>query len=164
LSEVKTTQPHTSAGDYLIIDERLNNIDFKLAKCCNPIKGDDVFGFVTIKEGIKIHRITCPNASRLMENYPYRVQKARWRESSASNSFQAAIRISAYEEGGLGRQIMDLVSGFNIPLRHFSISGNKGMVEAKLQISVPNNQMLDKIIFNLKKLRGVKTVSRISNV
>ncbi|MDX9782468.1 MAG: RelA/SpoT family protein [Bacteroidales bacterium] len=164
LSEVKTTQSHTSAGDYLIIDERLNNIDFKLAKCCNPIKGDDVFGFVTIKEGIKIHRITCPNASRLMENYPYRVQKARWRESSASNSFQAAIRISAYEEGGLGRQIMDLVSGFNIPLRHFSISGNKGMVEAKLQISVPNNQMLDKIIFNLKKLKGVKTVSRISNV
>lgn len=164
IPDLKTTQAHPVAGDYLIIDERLNNIDFKLAKCCNPIKGDDVFGFVTIKEGIKIHRITCPNASRLMENYPYRVQKARWRESSASNSFLAAIRVSAYEEGGLGRQIMDMVAGFNIPMRHFSISGNKGVVEAKLQVLVPNNQMLDRIIFNIRKLKGVKTVSRISNV
>ena len=164
IPDLKTTQAHHVAGDYLIIDERLNNIDFKLAKCCNPIKGDDVFGFVTIKEGIKIHRITCPNASRLMENYPYRVQKARWRESSASNSFLAAIRVSAYEEGGLGRQIMDMVAGFNIPMRHFSISGNKGVVEAKLQVLVPNNQMLDRIIFNIRKLKGVKTVSRISNV
>ena len=157
-------QSKSTPGDYLIIDDKLNNIDFKLAKCCNPIQGDDVFGFVTIREGIKIHRITCPNASRLIENYPYRVQSARWKESAISNSFQAAIRISAYEEGGLGRQIMDLVSGFNITLRHFSISGNKGMVEAKLQVLIPNNQMLDKIIFNLRKLKGVKTVSRISNV
>ena len=164
ITEIKGVQSKTTPGDYLIIDEKLNNIDFKLAKCCNPIKGDDIFGFVTIREGIKIHRITCPNASRLIENYPYRVQSARWKESAISNSFQAAIRISAYEEGGLGRQIMDLVSGFNITLRHFSISGNKGMVEAKLQVLIPNNQMLDKIIFNLRKLKGVKTVSRISNV
>jgi GTP pyrophosphokinase len=164
-AQTKSASASSSASvDYLVIDERLNNIDFKLAKCCNPIKGDDIFGFVTIREGIKIHRITCPNASRLIENYPYRVQKARWRESATSTSFQASIRISAYEEGGLGRQIMDLVAGFNIPMRHFSISGSKGMVEAKLLILIPNNQMLDKIIFNLRKLKGVKTVSRISNV
>ena len=162
--EIKVYQSKSTPGDYLIIDDKLNNIDFKLAKCCNPIQGDDVFGFVTIREGIKIHRITCPNASRLIENYPYRVQKARWKESTTSNSFQAAIRISAYEEGGLDRLIMDLIAGYNIPLRHFSINKNKGMVEAKLLILIPNNQMLDKIIFNLRKLKGVKTVSRISNV
>ena len=164
LPESRSGPQKQTSSDYLIIDERLNNIDFKLAKCCNPIKGDDIFGFVTIRDGIKIHRITCPNASRLIENYPYRVQSARWKESAVSNSFQAAIRVSAYEEGGLGRQILDLTAGFNVVVRSFSISGSKGMVEAKLMILVPNNQMLDKIIFNLRKLKGVKTVSRISNV
>lgn len=154
----------SSSSDYLIIDERLNNIDFKLSKCCNPIMGDEVFGFVTIREGIKIHRIDCPNASRLFDNYPYRIQKAKWRETVTSNSFQASLRVSAYEEGGLGQQIMEMVSSLNLPLRHFTISASRGMVEAKLIVLVPNNQMLDKLIFNLKKIKGIKSVSRISNV
>lgn len=153
-----------SSSDYLIIDERLNNIDFKLSKCCNPIMGDEVFGFVTIREGIKIHRIDCPNAARLFDNYPYRVQKARWRETVTSNSFQAALRVSAYEEGGLGQQIMEMISSLNLPMRHFSISASRGTVEAKLIVLVPNNQMLDKLMFNLKKIKGIKSVSRISNV
>jgi len=153
-----------ASADYLIIDERLNNIDFKLSKCCNPIMGDEVFGFVTIREGIKIHRIDCPNASRLFDNYPYRIQKAKWRETVTSNSFQASLRVSAYEEGGLGQQIMEIVSALNMPLRHFTISASRGTVEAKLIVLVPNNQMLDKLIFNLKKIKGIKSVSRISNV
>lgn len=153
-----------ASADYLIIDERLNNIDFKLSKCCNPIMGDEVFGFVTIREGIKIHRIDCPNASRLFDNYPYRIQKAKWRETATSNSFQASLRVSAYEEGGLGQQIMEMVSSLNLPLRHFTISASRGTVEAKLIVLVPNNQMLDKLIFNLKKIKGIKSVSRISNV
>ncbi len=157
---------HSEAGthDFLIIDEKLNNIDFKLSKCCNPIMGDEVFGFVTIREGVKIHRITCPNAARLIDSYPYRIQKARWRVSSSSTSFQATLKINAYGETGLGQQIMGVINNLNITMRHFSITDEKGNVAAKLQILVLNNQILDRVIFNLKKLKGIKSVSRISNV
>lgn len=162
--ESKTSQSETGKSDFLIIDEKLNNIGFKLSKCCNPIMGDEVFGFVTIREGIKIHRINCPNAARLIDSYPYRIQKAKWRNTSSTNSFQAALKINAYGETGLGQQIMEIINNLNVTMRHFSISDEKGNVTAKLQILVPNNQVLDRVIFNLKKLKGIKSVSRISNV
>jgi GTP pyrophosphokinase len=159
---VKPEKPGMGAQDYLIIDEKVNNVGFKLAKCCNPILGDEVFGFVTIKEGIKIHRIGCPNASRLFDNYPYRIQKVKWREGSSGHSFQTALRISGYGDEATGQQIMEIINLLNISLRHFSITDLKGKLEAKLQVSVSNNQQLDKLIFNLRKLKGVKSVSRIS--
>ncbi|MFA6334567.1 MAG: RelA/SpoT family protein [Bacteroidales bacterium] len=149
--------------DYLIIDDKLNNVGFKLAKCCNPIMGDEVFGFVSIREGIKIHRITCPNAARLMDNYPYRIQKVKWRESSTGQNFQTSLRIISYGEAGLSQQIMEVVNSLYISIRFFSITEHKGMFEAKMQVAIPNNQALDKLIFNLKKIKGVKTVSRTSN-
>lgn len=164
IPEIRTVKMDTGSSDFLIIDEKLNNIDFKLSRCCNPIMGDEVFGFVTIREGVKIHRINCPNAARLIDSYPYRVQKAKWRDSSAVNNFLASIKITAYSEAGLGQQIMEIINSLNIAMRHFSISDEKGVVTAKLQILIPNNQMLDKVMFNLKKLKGIKSVSRISNV
>ncbi len=150
--------------DYLLIDEKLKSVGFKLSKCCNPIPGDEVFGFVTIREGIKIHRIGCPNAARLLGNYPYRIQKVKWRESIAGENFQATIRISSYTDQGLSRQITELVNSFSLSVRYFSINDNKGMFEAKVQLYVPDNQVLDKLLFSLKKIKGVKSVSRISNV
>ncbi len=158
-----TESKQASGADYLIIDERLNNVGYKLAKCCNPIHGDDVFGFVSVKEGIKIHRISCPNAARLIDNYPYRIQKVRWRESVSGNHFQTTLRVISYEEGAVGRQIMDIVTKFAVSLRLFSMSESGDKYEAKVQLSVPNNQVLDKIIFNLRKIKGVKSVSRVSN-
>lgn len=152
-----------TSSDYLIIDEKLNNVGFKLPKCCNPIMGDEVFGFVTIKEGIKIHRITCPNAGRLMDNYPYRIQKVKWRESTTGQNFQTTVKISSYGEAGLSQQIMEVVNSLSVSIRFFSITEHKGMFEAKMQVAIPNNQALDKLIFNLKKIKGVKSVSRISN-
>jgi GTP pyrophosphokinase len=151
-------------ADYLVIDEKLNNVGFKLSKCCNPIMGDEVFGFVTIREGIKIHRIGCPNAARLFDNYPYRIQKVKWRESLTGQNFQTTIRISSYSDQGLSQQIMEVVNALSLSVRFFSINENKGMFETKMQLYVPNNQMLDKLLFNLKKIKGVKTASRISNV
>ncbi|MDZ4059341.1 MAG: TGS domain-containing protein, partial [Bacteroidales bacterium] len=161
----KTDKAGTSSSassDYLIIDEKVSNVGFKLAKCCNPIFGDDIFGFVTIREGIKIHRISCPNAARLFDNYPYRIQKVKWREGSTGHSFQTALRISGYGEAATGQQIMEVINTLNISLRQFSISEQKGRLEAKMQVSVSNNQLLDKLIFNLRKLKGIKSVSRIS--
>lgn len=151
-----------STTDYLIIDDKVNNVGFKLSKCCNPIMGDDVFGFVTIREGIKIHRMSCPNAARLIDNYPYRIQRVKWRDGATGQSFQAALRISGYEESSTGQQIMEIINMLNISLRHFSISEQKGRLEAKLQVLVTNNQQLDKLIFNIRKLKGVKSVSRVS--
>ncbi len=153
------TEPTT---DYLVIDDKVNNVGFKLSKCCNPIMGDDVFGFVTIREGIKIHRMSCPNAARLIDNYPYRIQRVKWRDGATGQSFQAALRISGYEESSTGQQIMEIINMLNISLRHFSISEQKGRLEAKLQVLVTNNQQLDKLIFNIRKLKGVKSVSRVS--
>lgn len=151
-------------SDYLVIDEKVNQVGFKLAKCCNPIMGDDVFGFVTIKEGVKIHRMSCPNASRLIENYPYRVHKVKWRESVSGQSFQASLRISGYGEAATGQQIIEIINSLSISLRNFSISEQKGKVEAKMVVAVSNNQQLDKLIFNLRKLKGVKSVNRVANV
>lgn len=158
------THKEVNTSDFLIIDEKLNNVGFKLSKCCNPIMGDEVFGFVTIKEGVKIHRIGCPNAARLMDNYPYRIQKVKWKESSTGQSFQTSIRVSSYGDSGLSQQIMEVINSLSVSLRFFSINEHKGMIEAKMQVAVPNNQVLDKLIFNLKKIKGVKSVSRTSNV
>ncbi len=119
---------------------------------------------MTIREGIKIHRIGCPNAARLLGNYPYRIQKVKWKESIAGENFQATIRISSYTDQGLSRQITELVNNFSLSVRYFSINDNKGMFEAKVQLYVPDNQVLDKLLFSLKKIKGVKSVSRISNV
>jgi len=160
----RQSQKGDNTLDYLIIDEKLNNVGFKLSKCCNPIMGDEVFGFVTIREGIKIHRIGCPNAARLFDNYPYRIQKVRWKESSTGQNFQTSIRVSSYGETGLSQQIMEVVNTLSVSLRFFSINEHKGMIEAKMQVAVPNNQVLDKLIFNLKKIKGVKSVTRTTNV
>ncbi|MPM73217.1 GTP pyrophosphokinase [bioreactor metagenome] len=135
-----------------------------MAKCCNPILGDDVFGFVTIREGIKIHRMGCPNAARLIENYPYRIQKVKWKENVQGNHFQASIKISGYGEAAGAQQIMEIINSLGISLRNFSISETKGKLEAKMQVAVSNNQQLDKLMFNLRKLKGVKSVNRIANV
>ncbi|MDD2424665.1 MAG: RelA/SpoT family protein [Bacteroidales bacterium] len=151
--------------DHLLIDDSLKSVGYKLSRCCNPIPGDEVFGFVTVREGIKIHRINCPNAARLLDNYPYRIQKVRWRESIVNDNFQVAIRVSSYTDNALSRQITEIVNSFSLSVRYFSVSNNKkGLYEAKIELYVPDNQILDKLLFNLKKIKGVKSVSRISNV
>lgn len=151
-----------SDSDYLVIDENVSNVGFKLAKCCNPIMGDEVFGFVTIREGIKIHRMSCPNASRLIENYPYRVHKVKWREDIIGKNFQASLKVTGYGEA-TGQQILEVINSLSISLRKFSVSDVKGKVDIKMVVAVSNNNQLDKLIFNLRKLKGVKSVNRIAN-
>lgn len=151
-----------SDSDYLLIDEKVSNVGFKLAKCCNPIMGDEVFGFVTIKEGIKIHRMSCPNASRLIENYPYRVHKVKWREDVTGKNFQASLKVTGYGEA-TGQQILEVINSLSISLRKFSVSDVKGKIDVKMVVAVSNNNQLDKLIFNLRKLKGVKSVNRIAN-
>ncbi len=157
----------SSDSDYLIISDKLNNISFKMARCCNPIFGDDVFGFVSATGGIKIHRISCPNAARLLEMYPYRVQKVRWKQVSNTTQFQTGLRIIGDGDTSIGAQIMDCISKQEASMRSFTISerrkpGNQTEFVAEVGISVGNNAHLDRVTSALKRIREVKTVLRTS--
>jgi len=160
----KTEVKSNSSEDYFILDEKLNNVGYKLAKCCNPIMGDDVFGFVSIKDGIKIHRMSCPNAARLLNDYPYRIQKVMWRKSVSGGSFQTSLKVVADTELSIGQEIMKLTEMLNITMRKFSISEKvKGGVQAEFTVAVSNNQQLEKLIFNIKKMKGVRSVIRTNS-
>lgn len=147
--------------DYLVIDDSLQNLSYKLAKCCNPIKGDDVFGFVTINDGIKIHRFTCPNASRLLENYDYRIVKARWKETQ-EGTFQASLKIVGYEELGLVSSITEVLSAMSLSIRSLNVSNIKGNTEVRLHVMVPNTKQLDILVYRLQALKGIAKVIRTS--
>ncbi len=150
-------------GDMLVLDAaHVKGLDYRMAKCCNPVFGDDVFGFVTRDAGIKIHRISCPNAARLIELYPYRIQKVRWAQHPAGGSFQATLRVSAAMESWVINQIMDVMNTFKTSLRSFNVSENQrtGTYEITMKISVPSNMELDKVVSQLRAQKNVLKVSR----
>ena len=151
------------SDDILVLNAKdLKNLDYKMAKCCHPVFGDDVFGFVTRTEGIKIHRISCPNASRLISTYPYRIQKVRWAETPSGGSFQSSIKVIAGIEPTVIGDISAVISSFKASLRTFNVAENHrgGTYEITMRISVPSNMELDKIISRLKVLPHVIKVSR----
>jgi guanosine-3',5'-bis(diphosphate) 3'-pyrophosphohydrolase len=148
-------------SDFLIIEDRIEGLDYKLAKCCNPVFGDSVFGFVTISEGVKIHRTGCPNAANLMARYPYRILAARWTKSRGSSpSFIATIKITGVEDIGMVNKIADIISGYNVSVRTFNYSIDDGMFEGLLNIMVPNNDVLHGIIRKIHSIKGILKASR----
>jgi GTP pyrophosphokinase len=149
--------------DILVINAKdLKGLYYKMAKCCHPVFGDDVFGFVTRTSGITIHRISCPNASRLIENYPYRIQKVRWADSPSSGSFQVTLRITCSQDNSVINLIMDIVNNFKTSVRSFNIleDNRRGTSDIIMKISVPSNSELDKVMSQLRLLRQVIKVSR----
>lgn len=149
-------------GDTLVIGENLTKIDYKLSPCCNPIPGDDVFGFITINEGIKIHRVTCPNAVQLMSNYAYRIVKARWHGQELI-SVLAGIKITGIDEVGLVNNITRIISGeLNVNMRSISFDTNDGTFEGTMMVFVHDTSHLTELISKLKKVPGVLTVKRIN--
>ena len=148
--------------DYLVIDGKLSNVSYKMARCCNPIYGDEVFGF---KDGIKIHRMSCPNAARLIENYPYRIQKVRWKETSTTSSFQTTVKVIV-DNASAYQTVIQKVVDFGASLRSSSMTlrggRNSGESDIRLQVSVASNSMLDKIISSIRKTKGVLSAVRIS--
>ena len=116
----------SSKDDILVLNAKdLKGLDYRMARCCNPVFGDDVFGFVTRESGIKIHRITCPNAARLIENYPYRIQKVRWADSPSSGSFQVSLKITTDQESEALNKIMEVVGTFKASIRSFNVTENQ---------------------------------------
>lgn len=150
--------------DILVLNARdLKGLEYKMAQCCHPVFGDDVFGFVTRTEGIKIHRISCPNASRLIETYPYRIQKVKWADSPAGGTFQTSLKIVAAMESSVIGQITEVVSTFRASLRSFNVNENNrnGTYEISMKIHVPSNMELDKVISQIKALKHVVKVTRV---
>ena len=150
--------------DILVIDAKnVKGIDYRMAKCCNPVFGDDVFGFVTRTEGIKIHRMSCPNAARLIEMYPYRIQKVKWSDNPSSNNFQTGLRITAALEPSVINEIMDIVNTFRASIRMFNVVENDraGTYEITMKIAVPSNLELDKVTSQIRNLRSVEKINRI---
>ncbi len=147
--------------DFLVIDNNIKSVIYKLAPCCNPIFGDDIFGFVTIQEGIKIHRKTCPNAPQMIQRYPYRVIHAKWRETGKRSSFQAVIRISGHNDTDIVSQIsLVIAKDVGIQMRSINIESDGGEFEGILRVFVNNVDHLDFLLHKLKNIRGVIHVSR----
>ena len=153
----------SSKDDILVLNAKdLKGLDYRMARCCNPVFGDDVFGFVTRESGIKIHRISCPNAARLIENYPYRIQKVRWADSPSSGSFQVTLRITTDQESAALNSIMAVIGSFKASIRTFNVQENQrqGTYDIVMKILVPSNLELDKILSQIRMQKQVLKVSR----
>lgn len=151
----------TGKEDVLVIGEDLKGVDFRLAKCCNPIFGDDVFGFVSVVGGIKIHRTDCPNAPQMIARFGYRIVKARWSGKSVGSQYPITLHIVGHDDIGIVTNITSLISKEkNISLRSISIDSNAGLFQGNLTIMVNDTKELDGILKKIKIVKGVKSVSR----
>ena len=147
-------------SDLLVIGDNMENIEYKLSPCCHPIPGDDVFGFITINEGIKIHRVNCPNATKMLANHAYRVVKARWTNQELI-SFLAGIRVTGTDRLGLVNNLTKVISNENnINMRSLSFDTNDGVFEGKIMLFVHDTKHLTELISKIKKVPGVQGVSR----
>lgn len=147
-------------SDILLIGEDLQKIDYTLAACCNPIPGDDVFGFVTVNEGIKIHRTNCPNAAQLMANYGYRVVKAKWNRQKEL-TFLTGLHIIGIDDVGLINNITKVISNdFKVNMRSITVDTDNGIFDGSIMIFVNDKEHLDNLIKNLLEVKGVTGVTR----
>ncbi|MEM6642966.1 MAG: RelA/SpoT family protein [Bacteroidota bacterium] len=158
--EDKLRKVRKTDNDLLLLGEDLDIVDYKFAKCCNPIAGDDVFGFVTVSDGIKIHRTTCPNAAELLSNYGYRIIKAKW-ASYRKQSFEATLAIIGTDRLGLVSDVSNIISEeLKVNMRSLSLNTEGGIFEGKIRLYVEDTIHLDKLAKKLGKVKGVVKVSR----
>lgn len=155
------TKKDSSSKEELIIDQNLTGVDYKLAKCCNPIYGDEIFGFVS-SQGIKIHRINCPNAHDMFSRFAYRVIPAKWSGKSGS-TYTVTLRIIGNDDIGIINNLTSIIAkeqGIN--MRSISIDSNDGLFQGNMSVTLNNTDMLNGLIKKLKTVKGVKEVSRLS--
>lgn len=153
---------HRTQGDddVLVIDQNLKGIDFQLARCCRPVYGDDIFGFVTVNGGIKIHRTNCPNAQALRERFGYRIVKARW-AGKGSSQYAITLHVVGHDDLGIVNNITSIISKeANVSLRSISIDSNDGLFSGILTVMVDDTRVLTALIKKLRTVKGVKAVTR----
>ncbi len=150
-------------AELLIMGESSDMIKYGFANCCNPVAGDDVFGFITVNEGIKIHRTNCPNAVQLMSKYDYRIVKTRWNKQHEI-AFLTGVKITGLDDVGVINKMTNIITGqLKINMRSLSFDTDDGIFEGKIMVYVHNTQQLDMLIDELKKQSGVLSVSRIED-
>ena len=151
----------TSKFDMLVFGKEEERLNYKTANCCNPIPGDQVFGFVTINEGIKIHKKDCPNALSLQSNYAYRIMTAKWIDSTQQD-FTSLITISGIDKLGLINNITKVISNnMHVNIKSMNFQTDDGVFNGKINVVVKNITMLNRLIQNLKKINGIDKVSRV---
>jgi GTP pyrophosphokinase len=151
----------TEKFDQLVFGKDEQQLDYKIALCCNPIAGDDVFGFLTVAEGIKVHKKNCPNAIQLQGNYNYRIQKAKWVDSS-QREFKAELLISGIDVMGLVNNVTKEVSNnLNIDMKRVHFETNDGVFTGNIVVLVKNKNILDNLVQNIKKINGIDKVTRL---
>ena len=158
--KVITTQ---GKGEALYIGDEQQQVEYRLATCCNPIPGDEVFGFITVSEGIKIHRTSCPNAQELLSKYAYRVMKARWRNAETVQ-FEVGLKFSGTDDVGIVQNITNIIStDMNVNMRAISFEANHGIFQGKVVVLVHDTKHLSALTDKLKAVDGVLTVDRIES-
>lgn len=157
----QTVEDRNFKDDVLVIDQNLKGLDFKLAKCCNPIYGDEVFGFVTINGGIKIHREDCPNAREMKARFGYRIVKARWAGKSQGKQYPITLRVVGHDDIGIVTNISSIINKENgILLRSINIHSHDGFFSGMLTVMVDDTGKLEALIKKLRTIKGVKQIDR----
>ena len=153
----------TKKFDLLVFGVEQNKLDYKLSPCCNPIPGDNVFGFITINEGIKVHKTDCPNAISMQSNFAYRIIPARWIDSSQED-FKAIIKITGMDVLGLTNELTKVISNqMHVNIQSISLSSEAGIFNGQVTVVVQNNTILKKLMENIKKVDGIDKVTRVYN-
>lgn len=161
---IKTSQPVPGKKDELLIGDSKQKIDYTLAQCCNPIPGDEVFGFVTVSDGIKIHRSNCPNAEHLLSHFAYRALKAKWAGKDALQ-FEVGIQFTGIDDVGLVNKITGIISSdMLVNMKSISFDSNDGIFSGKVHVLVTDTNHLHKLMEKLRNVSGVLTVDRIENL
>ena len=151
----------TSKYDMLVFGKEEEKLDYKLANCCNPIPGDDVFGFITINDGIKVHKKNCPNALSLQSNYAYRIMPAKWIDST-QQEFTAVIQLTGLDNLGLVNDVTKLISeNMNVNIKSIKFDTDSGVFSGMITVIVSNNTLVNKLVERLKKINGIDKVKRV---
>ena len=150
----------TSKYDMLVFGKEEEKLEYKLSQCCNPIPGDTVFGFISVNDGIKVHKKNCPNAISLQSNYAYRIISAKWRDSS-QEEFKAEIKLTGIDNLGLINNITEIISdNMHVNMKNLNFDTDSGTFTGKITVVVKNKAILKKLIDNLKEVQGIDKVSR----
>lgn len=158
--DIKVSHPKKTEEDVLLIDRNVSNVEYKFARCCNPVYGDDILGFVSIGEGIKVHRKQCKNAQELERRYPYRIVKTQWTNEGAT-SYQTILSLMGKGEGDIINKITELISKDpRAKLRAISINSAEGSFDGNITVLIDNTEHLAQLITRLKHLPGILKVSR----
>ena len=162
-SDELKNKPGKGGGELIIFGERSDKVLYKLAQCCQPIPGDDVFGFVTSGEGLKVHRTDCPNAAQLLANYGHRIVKTKWAKNKEI-SFLTGVRIIGMDDVGVIQKITNVISGeLKLNMRSLSIDSKDGIFEGNIMVYVHDREELNNFCNKLGALEGITKIERIDH-